>query len=384
MGDLPDEEVALIQGAENQSETDVKLEEIPIEPDTKSELKPTESVIKRGVPKTPKPAPAVVAIKMVDLLAAPDNQHELVADDSAGPTDTQNANPDVELKLEKELAKQAKLKKEEEAKAKKEQERLFKLQKQEQQKQEKLKREEEAEAKKQKEMGEKRQKKEKQMLEKAMKEDAAKAKKEDEMRDKQQKQEKEKLEKLKKEQAKKEEEITAKQQKQEKEKLEKLKKQEARETNEKTKNYGEEKTIKRILDDERKLDAAEESLPAGTEETAGTDTMKIILEDGRPEGQSVTKPTESVIKRGVPKNTKPAPAVVAIKMVDLLTVPDEKLDNTNADMPDHNQQNNVEQSQQNCADPTQQKLLEKQSQDEKLRLEKEMKLHEKLKKEQEA
>merc|ERR1712029_1272264 len=213
-------------------------------------------------------------------------------------------------------------------------------------KQEKLKREEEAEAKKQKEMGEKRQKKEKQMLEKAMKEDAAKAKKEDEMRDKQQKQEKEKLEKLKK--------------------------QEARETNEKTKNYGEEKTIKRILDDERKLDAAEESLPAGTEETAGTDTMKIILEDGRPEGQSVTKPTESFIKRGVPKNTKPAPAVVAIKMVDLLTVPDEKLDNTNADMPDHNQQNNVEQSQQNCveqnqqntADPTQQKLLEKQSQDE--------------------
>merc|ERR1711915_318001 len=32
-----------------------------------------------------------------------------------------------------------------------------------------------------------------------------------------------------------------------------------------------------------------------------------------------TKPTAvSVIKRGVPKNTKPAPAVVAIKMVDLL------------------------------------------------------------------
>merc|ERR1711915_954653 len=32
-----------------------------------------------------------------------------------------------------------------------------------------------------------------------------------------------------------------------------------------------------------------------------------------------TKPSGvSVIKRGVPKNTKPAPAVVAIKMVDLL------------------------------------------------------------------
>merc|ERR1711974_244386 len=187
--------------------------------------------------------------------------------------------------------------------------------------------------------------------------------------------------------AKKEEEMRAKQQKQEKEKLEKLKKEEARETNEKEQNYGEEKTIKPILDDERKLDAAEESLPAGTEEeTAGTDTMKIILEDDQPEGQSETKPTESVIKRGVPKNTKPAPAVVAIKMADLLTVPDEKLDNTNADMPDQNQQNNVEQSQQNSveqsqqnnADPTQQNLLEKQSQDEKLRLEKEMKLQEKL------
>merc|ERR1711974_577840 len=124
--------------------------------------------------------------------------------------------------------------------------------------------------------------------------------------------------------AKKEEEMRAKQQKQEKEKLEKLKKEEARETNEKEQNYGEEKTIKPILDDERKLDAAEESLPAGTEEeTAGTDTMKIILEDDQPEGQSETKPTESVIKRGVPKNTKPAPAVVAIKIADLLTVPDE-------------------------------------------------------------
>merc|ERR1712108_74696 len=151
------------------------------------------------------------------------------------------------------------------------------------------------------------------------------------------------------------------------------KKEEARETNEKEQNYGEEKTIKPILDDERKLDAAEESLPAGTEEeTAGTDTMKIILEDDQPEGQSVTKPTESVIKRGVPKNTKPAPAVVAIKIADLLTVPDEKLANTNADMPDQNQQNNVEQSQQNSVEQSQQKLLEKQSQDEKLRLEKEM------------
>merc|ERR1711915_41289 len=42
------------------------------------------------------------------------------------------------------------------------------------------------------------------------------------------------------------------------------------------------------------------------------------------------KSTESVIKRGVPKNTKPAPAVVAIKMADLLTAPDDK---------NHNQEN---------------------------------------------
>merc|ERR1712110_783333 len=106
----------------------------------------TESVIKRGVPKITKPAPAVVAIKMVELLAAPDNQEESVADDSNGPTDAQKTNPndgeqqqlekqkqDEQLQLEKELIKQGKLKKEQEAKAKKEHERFVKLQKQEQQ-----------------------------------------------------------------------------------------------------------------------------------------------------------------------------------------------------------------------------------------------------------
>merc|ERR1711974_295551 len=40
--------------------------------------------------------------------------------------------------------------------------------------------------------------------------------------------------------------------------------------------------------------------------------------------KSETKVTASVIKRGVPKNTKPAPAVVAVKMADLLSVPDDE------------------------------------------------------------
>merc|ERR1712110_882875 len=40
--------------------------------DLKSDLKPMESVIKRGIPKNTKPAPAVVAIKMADLLVDPE------------------------------------------------------------------------------------------------------------------------------------------------------------------------------------------------------------------------------------------------------------------------------------------------------------------------
>merc|ERR1711915_467833 len=134
--------------------------------DSEMKVKPTESVIKRGIPKNTKPAPAVVAIKMVDLLSVPDdnidnNEQNTAAADISSQEKMENEvdnvrskeplekqKKDKKLKLEKELKQQEKLKKEEEAKAKKEQERLAKLQKKEAEKLEKLKREEETKAKK--------------------------------------------------------------------------------------------------------------------------------------------------------------------------------------------------------------------------------------------
>merc|ERR1712066_1043858 len=71
------EHLTLIQEADSESLDKTEKE---------SELTLTQSVIKRGVPKKTKPAPAVVAIKMMDLLSSPDNQDELLADDSANPT----------------------------------------------------------------------------------------------------------------------------------------------------------------------------------------------------------------------------------------------------------------------------------------------------------
>merc|ERR1712111_111423 len=49
--------------------------------DTKGEFKPTESVIKRGKPKNTKPSPAVVAIKMKDLVGAPNVTDDSKVDD---------------------------------------------------------------------------------------------------------------------------------------------------------------------------------------------------------------------------------------------------------------------------------------------------------------
>merc|ERR1712156_597127 len=113
------------------------------------EVKPTESVIKRGVPKNTKPAPAVVAIKMADLLSAPDDEVDqdqkntatadvsspdnidMKIDDVKSKELLEKQKKDEKLKLEKELKQQEKIKKEGEAKAKKEQERLAKLQKKE-------------------------------------------------------------------------------------------------------------------------------------------------------------------------------------------------------------------------------------------------------------
>merc|ERR1712002_452060 len=114
--------------------------------DSDTKEKSTESVIKRGVPKNTKPAPAVVAIKMADLLSAPDDevdqdQEDIGIADVSSPDHIANEvdhvkskdqlkkeKKDETLKLEKEQKQQEKLKREEEAKAKKEQERLAKLQ----------------------------------------------------------------------------------------------------------------------------------------------------------------------------------------------------------------------------------------------------------------
>merc|ERR1712029_712898 len=162
------------------------------EPETVSELKPSESVIKRGVPKITKLAPPVVAIKMADLLTPSDDGPiaEISEDPSHNVTDLKHQKEmekqgQVE-KLKSEKEHQETLKREEEAIAKKEQERLAKLW-QEQKRQEKIKKEEERE--------EKRQKQEQQKVDKQKREKEAKAKKEEIKKEKLKKQEHENLNK---------------------------------------------------------------------------------------------------------------------------------------------------------------------------------------------
>merc|ERR1712108_30555 len=202
---------------------------------------------------------------------------------------------------EKELKQQEKLRKEEEAKAKKEQERLAKLEKQEQKKLEKLKQEEEAKAKKQKEQEEKAKKQEQQKLEKEKKEEEAKAKKEAERLAKQQKQEQEKFEKLQKEKSKKEKVLPEKQPNAEQSVLDESIKEGEREPEQQEQAN---ENDKYSLDDVEKVTQKDH---------------QNIEEDQ--DIKSESKVTASVIKRGVPKNTKPAPAVVAVKMADLLSLP---------------------------------------------------------------
>merc|ERR1712157_294558 len=113
-----------------------------------------ESVIKRGVPRNTKPAPAVVAIKMADLLSVQDNEVDQERENTVsaavesqkhiekGADDIKSQQlskqtEDERLQLKKEQQQQEKLRKEEETKAKKEQERLVKLQKKEEEKLEK-------------------------------------------------------------------------------------------------------------------------------------------------------------------------------------------------------------------------------------------------------
>merc|ERR1711962_1747696 len=254
----------------------------------------TESVIKRGVPKNTKPAPAVVAIKMADLLSAPDDevdqdQEDIGIADVSSPDHIANEvdhvkskdqlkkeKKDETLKLEKELKQHEKLKKDEEAMAKKEQERLAKLQKKEAERLEKLKREEETKANKEKAKEEKRLKQEKEKIEKQRKEE-------------------EKLKQLEETKAKKEAE---------------------KPSGDDSKVKESEELAEVEPNDEQHID------------TPDNDQKKAIGVDFKQvDGDEITvQSTESVIKRGVPKNTKPAPAVVAIKMADLLSAPDDEVD----------------------------------------------------------
>merc|ERR1711973_65535 len=274
--------------------------------DSDMKVKPTESVIKRGVPKNTKPAPAVVAVKMADLLSAPDDRVDQDLENNAtrdisSPDHIGNECDDVKskemlekqkkdekLKLEKELKQHDKLKKEEEAKAKKERERLATLQKKEAEKLKKLKKEEEAKAKKVRAMEEKRQKQEKEKIEKKRIEE-------------------EKQNQLEEKKAKKEAEKLAKTQKQDQEKMQKGDDSKAKEPKDLAESGDK---------DEQHID----NLDNDKESSIGVDFKQ---DDGN---DIEVKPTESVIKRGVPKNTKPAPAVAAIKMADLLSAIDDEVD----------------------------------------------------------
>merc|ERR1712029_1052846 len=272
---------------------------------------PTEGGIKRGVPKNVKPAPAVVAIKMAELLTVPDDEVDLNVQDSACATVTTDGNSeneaddkkkqqllekqrqDEKLKLEKELNQKEKLKKEEEARAIKEQEKLAKLRKKEE---EKLKREDEARAKKEKDLEEKRQKQIREKIEK-------------------QKKEEEKQKKVEEAKAKKEKERKAKLEKQEKEKLGKLQKEQEAKAKKQI-----ELAKKKSKEEQQIHDNDENKVPYDSEEGTRED-FEQENDEGDTKGEF--KPTESVIKRGKPQNTKPSPAVVAIKMKDLVGAPND-------------------------------------------------------------
>merc|ERR1711974_35902 len=102
------------------------------------------------------------------------------------------------------------------------------------------------------------------------------------------------------------------------------------------------------------------------------DVEKVTQKDHQnieedPAIQSESKVTASVIKRGVPKNTKPAPTVVAVKMADLLSLPanenDLKEDDASSQTGDLNEPSEI----------TINAKEQKQSQEEKLKLEKDLK-----------
>merc|ERR1712156_864680 len=122
-----------------------------------------------------------------------------------------------------------------------------------------------------------------------------------------------------------------------------------------------------------------------------TDVADLTTEDPEevPESdlpaEGETKPTAvSVIKRGVPKNTKPAPAVVAIKMVDLMGegTADEETDYVM--LPEHDSPPTPDTNIEKEMLIKEQKELEKQRLQEAKTIEKERKLKEKQAKELEA
>merc|ERR1711972_259422 len=125
----------------------------------------------------------------------------------------------------------------------------------------------------------------------------------------------------------------------------------------------------------------EENQEVTDTEDLTTEAPEEVPESDLP-AEGETKPTAvSVIKRGVPKNTKPAPAVVAIKMADLLGegTADEETDAVMQPEPDSppTSDTNIEKEMQ----IKEQKELEKQKLQEAKTLEKERKLKEKQAKE---
>merc|ERR1712098_453182 len=155
--------------------------------------------------------------------------------------------------------------------------------------------------------------KERKLKEKQAKELEAKQKKQEEQLDKQLKQEQLKLEKDRKAQEKKLKDEQVK----EKKLQEKLKKQQEKEAKEEEKRKQKE-SLKAVPSPENDKSAPTEVNQEVTDvEDLTTAAPEEVPESDMPD-EGETKPSGvSVIKRGVPKNTKPAPAVVAIKMSDL-------------------------------------------------------------------
>merc|ERR1711973_453651 len=106
----PTEENQEVTDAENltaEAPEELPESDLPAE----GETKPTAvSVIKRGVPKKTKPAPAVVAIKMADLLGegtADEETDEVMQPESDSPlTPDINVEKEMQIKEQKELEKQ--------------------------------------------------------------------------------------------------------------------------------------------------------------------------------------------------------------------------------------------------------------------------------------